>query len=743
MNVKFIRRSRKLYAKSKRINESVLLESRASKSRSQTEDIIVNMFKRKCGDDLFQPVTDNDGIPILTAKGDYQTLLQYLERCVRSEFFHNDYANIKFEPGIARIAYGELGLQANEDRKSLNKLKNILKVISLSHDTEFDATLDGMSFSELDDMFGDEVSAMKRNEHNRINNTEYNSGTTYNIVKINSFKEAKTYLKYTNPNSPWCVSNAKGMFDSYTSKGKNTIYFAYKDGFENLKPVKGRNAPLDEYGLSMLCIIIAPDYGDGPSLAYCACRWNHDNGGTDNVMNAEELSRVLGGNVFQLCPSNNAEIIIDGDLGLPSGTIWMTKNVGARTETDSGKYFAFNTPIGYYSNETDMYKFTEEWYGEQRKVKWSDNFKFEDGSVAPTLKDINELIDNCTYNFVTYNGAKGALFTSKKNGNSIFIPAGGCATFDVDGIGIFGGVGCCNASNAGERAVLTFSAKCGITSDPLCFGYPVRGIMHRSNRGKITDRLHESYSNNNIDYDRVNSIYFTVSSTYDQEELDDLIADEDFANDKERADYIEDYKKENIWFDCEFFDTNGEHLGYAQENLDMLDYEIPDDLCEMIIEAYQKNPQYGKTYKIEDILCNKWEDAEPEEAAKHLFYTADEYAKGMHGFILQDGTIILMRPGSDHNEITSINSIKSKWVFVERGNVSILNNNVRIAKELSYEQERILRKLVASYDEVYVDFIDEDGREHTGCFYDASPSYFCNVFDRYYREGILPDELLR
>lgn len=599
MNVKFIRRS-------KRINESMLLENRASKSRSQTEDIIVNMFKRKCGDDLFQPVTDSDGVPILTTKGDYQTLLQYLERCVRSEFFHNDYANIKFEPGIARIAYGELGLQANEDRKSLNKLKNILKVISQSYDTEFDATLNGMSFSELDDMFGEEASAMQRGEHSRISNAEYNNSATYNIVKINSFKEAKSYLKYTNPNSPWCVSNAKGMFDSYTSKGKNTIYFAYKDGFENLKPVKGRNAPLDKYGLSMLCIIMAPDYGDGSSLAYCACRWNHDNGGTDNVMNAEELSRVLGGNVFQLCPSNDAEIIIDGDLGLPSGTIWMTKNVGAKTETDSGKYFAFNTARGYYSNETDMYKFTEEWYDEQRKVKWSDNFKFEDGSVAPTLKDINELIDNCTYNFITYNGTKGALFTSRKNGNSIFIPAGGCATFDVDGIGIFGGVCCCNAGIAGDRNILTFSAKCGITGDPLCFGYPVRGIMNRNSKSKIAGRLHESYGNN-IDYDNVNSICFTVKSTYDQEELDELLADEEFADDEERKDYIEDYKNENTHFTCEFFDANSEHLGYVDETMDTLDYEIPDDLCEMIIDAYQKNPQYGRNYWIEDILINKWD----------------------------------------------------------------------------------------------------------------------------------------
>ena len=43
----------------------------------------------------------------------------------------------------------------------------------------------------------------------------------------------------------------------------------------------------------------------------------------------------------------------------------------------------------------------------------------------PTETEISELLENCTFEWVTRDNVKGALFTSKKNGNSIFLPAAG------------------------------------------------------------------------------------------------------------------------------------------------------------------------------------------------------------------------------------------------------------------------------------------------------------------------------
>lgn len=51
------------------INEVLLLENRAGKSRSHTEKLIAKMFQSTYGDSLFQTATDGQGNPILTQGG--------------------------------------------------------------------------------------------------------------------------------------------------------------------------------------------------------------------------------------------------------------------------------------------------------------------------------------------------------------------------------------------------------------------------------------------------------------------------------------------------------------------------------------------------------------------------------------------------------------------------------------------------------------------------------------------------
>ena len=41
----------------------------------------------------------------------------------------------------------------------------------------------------------------------------------------------------------------------------------------------------------------------------------------------------------------------------------------------------------------------------------------------PTEAECQELIDSCTWTWITVDGNKGCKVTSKKNGNSIFLPA--------------------------------------------------------------------------------------------------------------------------------------------------------------------------------------------------------------------------------------------------------------------------------------------------------------------------------
>ena len=110
-------------------------------------------------------------------------------------------------------------------------------------------------------------------------------------------------------------------------------------------------------------------------------------------------------------PFNGHEYV---DLGLPSGTLWATMNVGASSETDYKTYDS--TDIPYAGTEdpltTSIDTAVQEWGG-----NWH----------MPTQTQIQELTANTTYQWVTNyqdSGINGGLFTSQ-NGNNVFFPACG------------------------------------------------------------------------------------------------------------------------------------------------------------------------------------------------------------------------------------------------------------------------------------------------------------------------------
>ena len=121
------------------------------------------------------------------------------------------------------------------------------------------------------------------------------------------------------------------------------------------------------------------------------------------------------------------------DLGLPSGLKWSTCNVGASTPGDYGNYYAW----GETSTKTEYYSSNSASYGKS----WSDigGSSSRDAARAnwggswrlPTRSEFQELIDNCTWTWTEQNGHKGYKVTSKKNSQSIFLPAAGCRGGDT------------------------------------------------------------------------------------------------------------------------------------------------------------------------------------------------------------------------------------------------------------------------------------------------------------------------
>ena len=131
------------------------------------------------------------------------------------------------------------------------------------------------------------------------------------------------------------------------------------------------------------------------------------------------------------------------DLGLPSGTLWATCNVGADNPEDYGDYFAWGETQPKITYDWSTYQYCNGDYNQLTKYcsqsdfgidGFTDNLKtlLEDDDAAtanwgegwrtPTSKEWSELLTRCTPTSTTINGMKGCLLTAR-NGNSIFLPA--------------------------------------------------------------------------------------------------------------------------------------------------------------------------------------------------------------------------------------------------------------------------------------------------------------------------------
>lgn len=133
------------------------------------------------------------------------------------------------------------------------------------------------------------------------------------------------------------------------------------------------------------------------------------------------------------------------DLGLPSGTLWATCNIGASSPEDYGDYFAWGETEpkevydwrsyslcggsqvsmkkyctkasfgygGYVDNKTELDPEDDAAY-----VNWGPSWRI------PSVAQSQELF-NCLSGWSQRNGVNGLLFTGS-NGATLFLPAAGC-----------------------------------------------------------------------------------------------------------------------------------------------------------------------------------------------------------------------------------------------------------------------------------------------------------------------------
>ena len=199
----------------------------------------------------------------------------------------------------------------------------------------------------------------------------------------------------------------------------------------------------------------------------------------DNMNNTSNVTNTHNGHGFV-------------DLGLPSGTLWATCNVGATSPEQAGLYFAFGEVDGFTVEQVNSGKraFDEKSYKAKDisiifSLKQDAANHYMGGKWRmPTTDEWQELIYSCnrvwTENYKG-TGVKGSIFTSRVNGNSVFLPAAGyCNISSVNLVGSEGNYWSASGRSLGYAWCLYFYfGDQRLGSYRRCCGCSVRGVYKR------------------------------------------------------------------------------------------------------------------------------------------------------------------------------------------------------------------------------------------------------------------------
>ena len=130
------------------------------------------------------------------------------------------------------------------------------------------------------------------------------------------------------------------------------------------------------------------------------------------------------------------------DLGLPSGTLWATMNIGANAPEEFGDHFAWGETAPKEVYNWNTYQWCNGRWNKMTKyctVTTHGDNGFVDGKIEldpeddaatacwgsswcmPSKEQLDELRTLCTWTWTTSNGVKG--YRVSRNGKSIFLPA--------------------------------------------------------------------------------------------------------------------------------------------------------------------------------------------------------------------------------------------------------------------------------------------------------------------------------
>lgn len=190
----------------------------------------------------------------------------------------------KFTLGTTRLFLN--GEFYNHER--IHNFNDVLyKISDLLYD-KFDRNLNNLSYDQIIEKVNKVAS--KEEDDEDPDEIRFFNLREYRIYPIQDYQQAAQFRSFTT----WCVCDKKKAYDEYTKNDLYKFYFCVSNDFLSIEKEPEEDAPLDEYGLSMIAILV----NENGDLESCTTRWNHDNGSTGHDLNEHQIEILLGINDF-------------------------------------------------------------------------------------------------------------------------------------------------------------------------------------------------------------------------------------------------------------------------------------------------------------------------------------------------------------------------------------------------------------------------------------------------------------
>ena len=225
----------------------------------------------------------------------------------------------------------------------------------------------------------------------------------------------------------------KVILEDGTTPGNNAVAVTVKDGNTTLGTgttvASGTAQFTDTYAEFVLPV------ADNTTISDDAKMWVGSVGTpADESIDLGGSNTLAAGKVYEVADKTKDFVRL-----WANGPVWATKNLGATSVADYGKYYEWGETEGYEESEYHYFGGS----GEPKYNATDGKTQLETGDDAayyassgtwrmPTIDEFDNLLSNATYTKTTVNSKNGGMFTGTGNyaGKAIFLPAGGHRLYD-------------------------------------------------------------------------------------------------------------------------------------------------------------------------------------------------------------------------------------------------------------------------------------------------------------------------